>query len=53
MILKGLLIFINPLEDFGFTQHVHGPTPYHGHTLDLVVSKRLNVDKGSQSSRSW
>ena len=27
----------------GFVQHVSGPTHYHSHTLDLVLSQGINV----------
>lgn len=39
--------FINTLDDFGFTQHVYGPTHNRGHTLDLVFSKGLNAQISS------
>lgn len=35
--------FICLLEAFDFTQHVSGPTHNKGHTLDLVISKGLNI----------
>lgn len=34
---------ISLLEAFDFTQHVSGPTHNKGHTLDLVISKGLNI----------
>ena len=35
--------FLQLLHSFDFTQHVTGPTHKHGHTLDLVISRGLNV----------
>ncbi len=35
--------FTDMLSAFDFTQHVVGPTHSHGHTLDLVISKGLDV----------
>ncbi|XP_051996155.1 uncharacterized protein LOC127653511 [Xyrauchen texanus] len=34
---------ITVLKTFDLTQHVHGPTHNHGHTLDLLISKGLNI----------
>ncbi|KAK9973180.1 hypothetical protein ABG768_023923 [Culter alburnus] len=31
------------LNTFDLTQHVHGPTHNRGHTLDLIISKGLNI----------
>lgn len=36
--------FIFLLTDLGFTQHVSGPTHDRGHTLDLVITRGLNVN---------
>jgi len=33
------------IDNFGLTQHVKGPTHNRGHTLDLIVSKGLNISK--------
>lgn len=33
------------IDHFGLTQHVSGPTHCKGHTLDLVMSKGLNISK--------
>ncbi len=30
--------FLNLIESFNLSQHVHGSTRVHGHTLDLVIS---------------
>ena len=35
--------FIELLHSFDFIQHVAGPTHKYGHTLDLVISKDLNI----------
>ena len=35
--------FLQLLFSLDFNQHVTGPTHKHGHTLDLVISKGLNV----------
>ena len=35
--------FLTLIDTFSFTQHVQGPTHSHGHTLDLVITKGLNV----------
>ena len=34
---------ITVLNTFDLTQHVHGPTHNRGHTLDLIISKGLNI----------
>jgi len=31
------------LKTFDLTQHVHGPTHNRGHSLDLLISKGLNI----------
>ena len=31
------------LKTFDLTQHIHGPTHNRGHTLDLLISKGLNI----------
>ena len=36
--------FISLLADFDFTQHVSGPTHDRGHTLDLVITRGLDVN---------
>uniref|UniRef100_A0AAR2KBY1 Reverse transcriptase domain-containing protein n=1 Tax=Pygocentrus nattereri TaxID=42514 RepID=A0AAR2KBY1_PYGNA len=36
--------FMRMLNSFGLTQHVSGPTHRHGHTLDLIISKRIDVN---------
>ncbi len=33
------------LDNFGLTQHVTEPTHNKGHTLDLIISKGLNISK--------
>ena len=35
--------FLQLLHSLDFTQHIEGPTHKHGHTLDLVISKGLNI----------
>ncbi|KAL2093106.1 hypothetical protein ACEWY4_010418 [Coilia grayii] len=35
--------FLTLIDTFSLTQHVQGPTHSHGHTLDLVITKGLNV----------
>ena len=35
--------FLQLLHSLDFIQHVTGPTHKHGHTLDLVISRGLNV----------
>ena len=35
--------FLTLIDTFNLTQHVQGPTHSHGHTLDLVITKGLNV----------
>ena len=35
--------FLELLHSFEFTQHVVGPTHKHGHTLDLVISRGVNI----------
>ena len=32
------------IDSMGFVQHVSGPTHCHSHTLDLVLSRGINVD---------
>ncbi|KAL7402736.1 hypothetical protein ABVT39_019254 [Epinephelus coioides] len=34
---------LNLLEAFDLSQHVRGPTCNTGHTLDLIISKGLNI----------
>nr|XP_055034614.1 uncharacterized protein LOC129422607 [Misgurnus anguillicaudatus] len=34
---------LNVLNNFDLTQHVQGPTHTRGHTLDLLISKGLNI----------
>ncbi len=34
---------ITVLNTFDLIQHVHGPTHNHGHTLDLLISRGLNI----------
>ena len=31
------------IDTFNLTEHVQGPTHSHGHTLDLVITKGLNI----------
>ena len=33
------------LDNYGLTQHVAEPTHNKGHTLDLIISKGLNISK--------
>lgn len=35
--------FLNLIDSFNFVQSVKGPTPEHGHTLDLVLSSGLTL----------
>ena len=35
--------FLELLHSFDFIQHVAGPTHKHGHTLDLVISRGVNI----------
>lgn len=35
--------FLTLIDTFSLTQHVQGPTHTHGHILDLVITKGLNV----------
>ena len=34
---------ITVLNTFDLIQHVHGPTHKGGHTLDLIISRALNI----------
>ncbi len=34
---------ITVLNTFDLSQHVHGPTHNHGHTLDSLISRGLNI----------
>ena len=36
--------FLQVLHSFDFSQHVVGPTHKHGHTLDVVISRGLNIN---------
>lgn len=36
-------IFIDLLESLGLEQHVKGPTHIHGHTLDLVITRKMET----------
>ena len=36
-------IFLNLLTSFGLAQHVRGPTHQSGHTLDLVITRSVDV----------
>ncbi|KAJ8245152.1 hypothetical protein GJAV_G00274640, partial [Gymnothorax javanicus] len=38
-------IFTSLVESVGFTQSVIGPTHIHGHTLDLILSFGVEIDK--------
>ena len=40
---SGTIEFNNILDSYGLTQHVTGPTHKLGHTLDLVITKGLNI----------
>ena len=33
--------FVDLLESLGLEQHVSGPTHTHGHTLDLVITRKM------------
>ena len=33
--------FMDLLESLGLEQHVRGPTHTHGHTLDLVITRKM------------
>ncbi|MBN3299698.1 GTD2B protein, partial [Amia calva] len=35
--------FLSLLESVGFTQHVSGPTHRHNHTLDLVITRGVQI----------
>ncbi|MBN3305162.1 ZP1 protein, partial [Amia calva] len=35
--------FLSLLESVGFTQHVSGPTHCHNHTLDLVITRGVQI----------
>ena len=39
--------FVNLLDSFELTQHVHEATHQHGNTLDLVTTTGLNIDNVS------
>merc|ERR1712208_279291 len=43
--------FLELLHSFEFTQHVVGPTHKHGHTLDLVISRGVNITMDSAIER--
>ncbi|XP_011677291.2 uncharacterized protein LOC105444571 [Strongylocentrotus purpuratus] len=34
--------FMNSIDSLGFSQHVNGPTHRAGHTLDLIMSRRID-----------
>ncbi len=36
-------LLITVLNTFDLIQHVHGPTHNRGHTLDLLISRGLNI----------
>ena len=46
--------FLKLLDSFDFTQHIAGPTQEHGHTLDLVISRGLDVtfDRSTKTALS-
>ena len=42
---RGTKELYNVLDNYGLTQHVIEPTHNKGHTLDLIISKGLNISK--------
>ncbi len=41
--IKTTKLIITVLNTFDLIQHVHGPTHNRGHTLDLLISRGLNI----------
>lgn len=46
--------FLELLNCMDFKQHVNTPTHKHGHTIDLVVSYGLNINRENNNKKgSW